>query len=210
MYPTPMYRAAISRTALPTALAGMTPPVCAARAGVGAGGGGGGSAVTVIATVSKVQVAPAGTCTTGAVVRAIRADAVSALVSTAGTSGLLVSMLSGAAVADTPVEHTTVPSVDTSALTASARIALTTAPVVQVPAGATWTFDTVPISVTADPPPPPPPARTPARAAQTVSVIPASAVGRAAPSASGTFLAIGIVSGFGRALSGPDAVSDLG
>src|SRR5665647_3391929 len=68
MYPTPMYRAAISRTALPTALAGMTPPVCAARAGVGAGGGGGGSAVTVIATVSKVQVAPAGTCTTGAVV----------------------------------------------------------------------------------------------------------------------------------------------
>src|SRR5665648_996817 len=85
MYPTPMYRAAISRTALPTALAGMTPPVCAARAGVGAGGGGGGSAVTVIATVSKVQVAPAGTCTTGAVVRAIRADAVSALVSTAGT-----------------------------------------------------------------------------------------------------------------------------
>src|SRR5665647_3536404 len=86
MYPTPMYRAAISRTALPTALAGMTPPVCAARAGVGAGGGGGGgSAVMVIATLSKVQVAPTGTCTTGAVVRAIRADAVSALVSTAGT-----------------------------------------------------------------------------------------------------------------------------
>src|SRR5665647_3494714 len=97
MYPTPMYRAAISRTALPTALAGMTPPVCAARAGVGAGGGGGGSAVTVIATVSKVQVAPAGTCTTGAVVRAIRADAVSALVSTA----------------DTPVEHSTVPAATT-------------------------------------------------------------------------------------------------
>src|SRR5665647_3905030 len=96
MYPTPMYRAAISRTALPTALAGMTPPVSAARAGVGAGGGGGGgSAVTVIATVSRVQAAPAGPCTTGAVVRAIRADAVSALVSTDGTSGLLVSMLSG-------------------------------------------------------------------------------------------------------------------
>src|SRR5665647_2349511 len=54
----------------------MTLTVCAARAGVRAGGGGGGgSAVTEIGTVSKVQVAPAGTCTTGAVVRAIRAGA---------------------------------------------------------------------------------------------------------------------------------------
>src|SRR5665647_66291 len=154
MYPTPMYRAAISRTALPTALAGMTPPVCAARAGVGAGGGGGGSAVTVIATVSKVQVAPAGTCTTGAVVRAIRAVAVSALVSTAGTSGLLVSLLSGAAVAATPVEHSTVPAADPTA-----------------------------------------PTPTPARAAQTGGVIPASAVGSAVLEIAARYIGVGYIYG---------------
>src|SRR5665647_3103369 len=51
MYAAPMYRAAISRTALPTAQPGMTPPVCAARAGVGAGGGGGGYAVLEIGPV---------------------------------------------------------------------------------------------------------------------------------------------------------------
>src|SRR5665648_1080537 len=112
----------------------------------------------------------------------------------AGTSGLLVSMLSGAAVADTPVEHTTVPSVDTSALTASARIALTTAPVVQVPAGATWTFDTVAITVTANPPPPPP-APTPARAAQTGGVIPASAVGSAVLEIAARYIGVGYIYG---------------
>lgn len=113
----------------------------------------------------------------------------------AGTSGLLVSMLSGAAVADAPVEHTTVPAVDTSALTASARIALTTAPVVQVPAGATWTFDTVAITVTADPPPPPPPAPTPARAAETGGVIPASAVGSAVLEIAARYIGVGYIYG---------------
>jgi len=113
----------------------------------------------------------------------------------AGTSGLLVSMLSGAAVADAPVEHTTVPTVDMSALTASARIALTTAPVVQVPAGATWTFDTVAIAVTADPPPPPPPAPTPARAVETGGVIPASAVGSAVLEIAARYIGVGYIYG---------------
>src|SRR5665647_66289 len=114
MYPTPMYRAAISRTALPTALAGMTPPVCAARAGVGVG----------------------------------------AVGSAAGTVECSTGVAATAAPLSSETRRPEVPAVDTSALTATARIALTTAPVVQVPAGATWTFDTVAITVTADPPPP--------------------------------------------------------
>ncbi|WNB86164.1 C40 family peptidase [Cellulomonas sp. ATA003] len=70
----------------------------------------------------------------------------------AASSGLVVSMLAAPASADS---GTHVPAVDTSALTASARAALATSPVVSVPAEATWAFDVPAITVVADPPPPP-------------------------------------------------------
>ena len=74
----------------------------------------------------------------------------------AGTSGLLVSMVAGAAGGATPSEARYLPVLDTPALTAAARAALGTSPVVAVPADASWTFEAPQITVVADPPPPPP------------------------------------------------------
>lgn len=61
---------------------------------------------------------------------------------------------------------TSLPPVDVAALTAEARAALATSPVVSVPADAAWGFDTPAISVVANPKPPPPP---PARSANTTA-----------------------------------------
>ncbi len=72
----------------------------------------------------------------------------------AGASGLLVSMLGGAADAGVPTNHSPL---DTHALTSSVRAAATTAPTVEVPADAAWSYDAPTITVEADPPPPPPP-----------------------------------------------------
>jgi cell wall-associated NlpC family hydrolase len=73
----------------------------------------------------------------------------------AGTSGLVVTMLSASATAAAPAERQSAPALDTRALTASARSAVTTAPGVQVPAEATWSFDVPVLTLTPDPVPPP-------------------------------------------------------
>ena len=78
----------------------------------------------------------------------------------AGTSGLVVSMLSASATAPAaaPAEHGASTALDTQALTASARAAVITAPGIQVPAEAAWSFDAPAIAVTPNPTPEPVPA----------------------------------------------------
>lgn len=91
-------------------------------------------------------------------------------IAAAGASGLLVSMLGGAASADGQSEWQA--PLDTQALTASVRAAVVTAPTVAVPAGATWQFDTPSFTVEADPPPAPvaPAPPTPGRASSSSSI----------------------------------------
>lgn len=74
----------------------------------------------------------------------------------AASAGLVASTFAAPAVAGPSTENaaSALPAVDTSALTASARAVLQTAPVVTVAAGATWTFDVPAVTVVADPPPP--------------------------------------------------------
>ncbi|NMR19492.1 C40 family peptidase [Cellulomonas fimi] len=86
----------------------------------------------------------------------------------AASSGLVVSMLAAPASAAQPTDAgaAALPTVDTSALTASARAVLDTAPAVTVAADATWTFDVPAVTVIADPPPPPAPVRTVAAASR--------------------------------------------
>ncbi|WNB86986.1 C40 family peptidase [Cellulomonas sp. ATA003] len=87
----------------------------------------------------------------------------------AASSGLVVSMLAApASAAQSTDGSAALPAVDTSALTASARAVLDTAPAVTVAADATWTFDVPAVTVIADPPPPPPPP-APVRAAPAAS-----------------------------------------
>ncbi|WP_233404925.1 C40 family peptidase [Actinotalea solisilvae] len=111
----------------------------------------------------------------------------------AGTSGLVVSMLAAPAVAGPSTDQPSLPTVDTTSLTAPTRAALELAPTVSVPADAAWTFDVPAITVVADPPPAPEPepepeaepapsrsaAREPAPAASIGAPVPASAVGSA-------------------------------
>ena len=74
----------------------------------------------------------------------------------AASAGLVASTFAAPAVAGPSTENAAaaLPAVDTSALTASARAVLQTAPAVTVAAGATWTFDVPAVTVVADPPPP--------------------------------------------------------
>jgi len=75
----------------------------------------------------------------------------------AASAGLVVSTFGAPAVA-APSTHSNaaaeLPTVDTNALTASARAVIETAPVVTVAADATWSFDAPVVTVVADPPPP--------------------------------------------------------
>jgi len=71
----------------------------------------------------------------------------------AASSGLIMSAFAAPASASPSVESVAaVPAVDTSALTASARAALNSAPVVTVPADAAWSLDVPSLTITADPP----------------------------------------------------------
>ncbi|WP_350339519.1 C40 family peptidase [Pengzhenrongella frigida] len=106
----------------------------------------------------------------------------------AASSGLIMSVIAAPATATVPAENTTShAAVDTSNLTAGARAALATSPVVAVPDDASWSLDIPPLTVVADPPPPPvraaPPAasRSAARAAVPAEAAPAAAIGAAAP-----------------------------
>ena len=73
----------------------------------------------------------------------------------AASAGLVVSTFGAPAIAapSTNENSATLGAVDTSALTASARAALDTAPVVVVGADATWSFDAPNVTVVADPKP---------------------------------------------------------
>jgi cell wall-associated NlpC family hydrolase len=105
----------------------------------------------------------------------------------AASAGLVVSTFAapaGAAPGAEAAAGSTRPAVDTSALTASARAALATAPVVTVAADAQWTFDVPAVSVVKDPPPPPPPAPVVVEKKKKTTSAPAAAPARTAPAAS--------------------------
>jgi cell wall-associated NlpC family hydrolase len=71
----------------------------------------------------------------------------------AAAAGLVVSTFGAPASAVTTTENvSSVPAVDTSALTASARAVLDTAPVVTVAADAAWTLDVPAVTIVVDPP----------------------------------------------------------
>ncbi len=77
----------------------------------------------------------------------------------AASAGLVVSTIAApAGAANTEVSAAVLPAVDTSALTASARAVLASAPVVTVAADAQFALDVPAVTVVKDPPPPPPPA----------------------------------------------------
>ncbi|MDT0167064.1 NlpC/P60 family protein [Actinotalea sp. AC32] len=82
----------------------------------------------------------------------------------AASSGLVVTMALPASAAPAENPAGALPAVDVTALTAEARAALATSPVVTVPAEAAWTVETPTISVVADPEPEPEPEPEPAPA----------------------------------------------
>lgn len=73
----------------------------------------------------------------------------------ASSAGLVMTMALPASAAPSDGSSSALPAVDTSALTAQARAALATSPVVAVPADATWSFDTPEFEVKANPEPEP-------------------------------------------------------
>ena len=75
----------------------------------------------------------------------------------AASGGLVLTMALPSAAAPADGSSSTVPAVDVSALTADAREALSTSPVVSVPFDASWSFEAPVLSVVANPKPPPPP-----------------------------------------------------
>jgi cell wall-associated NlpC family hydrolase len=96
----------------------------------------------------------------------------------AAAAGLVVSTFGAPATAATSTENaSSVPAVDTSALTASARAVLETAPVVTVAADATWTLDAPAVTIVVDPPKPKPVTRSAAAASRSAarSAVPAAA-----------------------------------
>lgn len=103
----------------------------------------------------------------------------------AASAGLVVSTFAAPAGA-APASGTapsSLPAVDTSALTASARAVLATAPVVTVAADAPFALDLPAAVVTKDPPPPPPPVVVEKRATRTAPAASRSAARAAAPAA---------------------------
>jgi cell wall-associated NlpC family hydrolase len=92
------------------------------------------------------------TAATGTIALAGRRTAV-----VAASSGLMVSMVAVPATA-APSDQAALPSVDTAALTASAKTVLDTAPVVTSPAAAAWTFE-APAATAVVPEPEPAPVR---------------------------------------------------
>jgi cell wall-associated NlpC family hydrolase len=99
------------------------------------------------------------TAATGSIALAGRRTAV-----VAASSGLMVSMVAvPATAASSSGDQASLPSVDTAALTASARAVLETAPVVTAPADAAWTFE-APAATAVVPEPEPEPEPEPVRA----------------------------------------------
>lgn len=110
----------------------------------------------------------------------------------AASSGLIMSVIAVPASATGPNENTiSHTAVDTSSLTAGARAALATSPIVSVPDEASWSLDIPALAVVADPPPPPPRAAPPAASRSAArAAVPAAAIGATAPaSANGSAIA---------------------
>ena len=110
----------------------------------------------------------------------------------AASAGLVVSTLAAPAGAANPTDaaSSSLPAVDTSSLTASARAVLATAPVVTVAADTKFSLDVPAVTVVKDPPPPPPPVvvepevrRTPAAASRSAARAAAPAAAPAAEAA---------------------------
>jgi len=89
----------------------------------------------------------------------------------AASSGLMVSMVAVPATAAPGGDQAALPSVDTAALTASAKTVLDTAPVVTSPADAAWTFEApAATAVVPEPEPEPEPEPVVSRSAQRATV----------------------------------------
>jgi cell wall-associated NlpC family hydrolase len=99
----------------------------------------------------------------------------------AASGGLVMSMAMPASAAPSEGPANSLPPVDVAALTAGARAALATSPVVSVPEDAAWSFDVPAITVVANPKPTPPPARssTTARSATRSGYVPQAVAGNA-------------------------------
>jgi len=107
------------------------------------------------------------TAATGTLAQAGRRTAV-----VAATTGLMVSAVAVPAnAASTSGDQAALPSVDTAALTASAKTVLETAPVVTAPADAAWSFETPAVTaVVPEPEPEPEPEPVVSRSAQRAAV----------------------------------------
>jgi cell wall-associated NlpC family hydrolase len=122
----------------------------------------------------------------------------------AASGGLVMTMALPAAAAPAEGPTNALPAVDVSALTAQARAALATSPVVSVSAEAAWTFDTPAITVTANPKPEPvvrraataPTARSAERApAPASNPVPQSVAGNAVLEIAARYVGVAYVSG---------------
>jgi peptidoglycan DL-endopeptidase CwlO len=123
----------------------------------------------------------------------------------AASGGLVMSMTLPAAAA--PAEGpSSVPAVDVTALTADARAALATSPVVSVPTDAAWGFDTPAITVTANPEPEPEPEPVVQRASRSAATeraavpasnaaVPQSVAGNAVLEVAARYVGVPYVSG---------------
>lgn len=123
------------------------------------------------------------TAATGTLAQAGRRTAV-----VAATTGLMVSAVAvpAASAATTSGDQAALPSVDTAALTASAKTVLETAPVVTAPADAAWTFETPAVTaVVPEPEPEPEPepvvSRSAARAATAETAVTTEVAAAAVP-----------------------------
>ncbi|HWS57592.1 MAG TPA: NlpC/P60 family protein, partial [Actinotalea sp.] len=122
----------------------------------------------------------------------------SAVVAAAG--GLVMSMALPAAAVPTDGPASTLPAVDVDALTAQARAALATSPVVSVPADAAWGFAAPQITVVANPEPEPVVTRavTVARSterAEATSAIPQTVAGNAVLEIAARYVGVPYLSG---------------
>lgn len=116
------------------------------------------------------------TAATGTIALAGRRTAV-----VAASSGLMVSMVAVPATAAPGGDQAALPSVDTTALTASAKTVLDTAPVVTSPADAAWTFEApAATAVVPEPEPEPEPEPVVSRSAQRAAVATAAVAETAA------------------------------
>ena len=114
------------------------------------------------------------------------------------SSGFIVTMAVPASAVPLEQPGGSAPGVDVSALTAPARAALATSPVVAVSSDATWTFETPAITVTANPKPEPVVVRAPSTSRATEragGAIPASAIGSAVIEIAARYVGIAYVYG---------------